>query len=266
LSLYNQVNNYNTIIVELNEDVAKITLNRVKVRNALNNEMITELIDALRYLSNVSNLRALIITGAGTVFSSGADLNWLLSLKEKSYEENYKDSEKLVELLEFIENFPTPTIAMLNGSAVGGGVGVMLSCDIILSIDTANFSISEVTKGVVPAAIVHLVIERIGTTRAKEYLITGKRINAKEALDIGLINYSLSEEELISKLTEIINTITNNAPVATRKVKEMINKSKHLNNKERKNYISHTIAELRTGKEANDGINKFLGTITSKKQ
>lgn len=246
------------LTIEINQQVATITINRPEVKNALNAELILELTNAFKELDSNPEIKITVITGAGNIFCSGADLNWLREVKDFGYEENLTDSEKLVDLLDAIAQHSKTTIAKVNGSAVGGGVGIILSCDLIFANSEAIFGVSEVAIGIIPAAIVHLLIERIGLTKAKEYLITGNRITAQTAQDIGLINYAIPAYELDNIINTHIAKILSNGTYAISKVKEMINKVEKLDDKDLRKYISKTIAELRTGDEAKEGIAAFL--------
>lgn len=246
------------LTIEINQKVATITINRPEVKNALNAELILELTNAFKELDSNPDTKITVITGAGNIFCSGADLNWLREVKDFGYEENLADSEKLVDLLDAISQHSKTTIAKVIGSAVGGGVGIILSCDLIFANSEAIFGVSEVAIGIIPAAIVHLLIERIGLTKAKEYLITGNRITAKTAQDIGLINYSIDANELDKVINTHFAKILSNGTYAISKVKEMINKVEKLDDKDLRKYISKTIADLRTGDEAKEGIAAFL--------
>lgn len=240
------------------DNIAIIKLNRPEVKNALNPALIDLLSEELIKLKNENNIKVIIITGAGNTFCSGADLNWLGDVAEYTYQENYDESVKFINLLNLINTHPKPIIAKVNGSAIGGGVGIMLACDIIIANENAKFGLSEVAIGIVPAAIIHFLINRIGETKARELLITGNRIDAIEAEKIGLINYCLNGKEIDNKIQKFTDKISNNGPKAMTKVKEMIHTLPNLNEIETNDYIAKTIAQLRTSEEGQTGINAFL--------
>ncbi len=244
--------------IKIENQIATIIINRPEVKNALNAELISELTSAFIELDNNPTTKITIITGNGNIFCSGADLNWLREVKDYTYEENFNDSQKLVDLLEVISNHRKTTIAKVNGSAVGGGVGIILSCDLIFANSESIFGVSEVAIGIIPAAIVHLLIQRIGITKAKEYLITGNRISAQTAQEIGLINYAVDAYELDAIINKFTSKILSNGSNAIEKVKEMLSKVGSLDDNNLKGYISKTIADLRTGDEAKEGIAAFL--------
>lgn len=253
-----QDNMFSTIKLEIKNNIAYLILNRPELKNAVNNMMIEELHLAFDALKAQNNFEILIITGRGNTFCSGADLNWLKEVSNHSYDENYEESLRLIELLYKIKEFPKPVIAKINGSAVGAGVGIMLSCDIIYSIDNAKFGLSEVSIGIVPAAIVNFVIERIGLTKAKEILLTGNRINAIEAEKFGLINKALNNDEFEICIDNKVNELLKNGSNAMKVAKEMINKVQFLSKPEIFDYVATTVAELRLNPECQEGISAFL--------
>ncbi|MBX3044240.1 MAG: enoyl-CoA hydratase/isomerase family protein [Candidatus Kapabacteria bacterium] len=250
--------NYETINLYIDKSVATITLSRPEVRNALNSKVISELTDAFTLLNEDAQVRCIVMTGEGQSFCSGADLTWLGEIADYNYEQNFAESKKLVELLYLIHDHSKPVIAKVNGSAVGGGVGLMLVSDIIFVEENAFFGLSEVAIGIVPAAIVPLVLARIGETKARELLITGERINSKQALEMGLINYVVNRNNLNSEVQNKIDFILKNGPLAVKTVKEMMTLLRNSSRDESIVYISDVIAKLRTGEEGREGMKAFL--------
>ncbi len=235
--------------------IAEITISRLEVKNAINSELIDLFLKELEIVSN-SKTKVLIIKGENGVFSSGADLNWLKDVNHLSYQEIYDDSLNFVELLNQINHFPIPVISIVDGAAIGGGAGIALCSDVVIASERAVFGISELYYGIVPAAIVPIVKKRIGETLAREYLLTGERINANKALDIGMINYLIQIEELESFTNDFVQKIIKNAPLATKKVREMIRQIDEIENQDQ--YIAKVIADLRISEEGKEGINAFL--------
>lgn len=250
---------YKTIKYNESNKIANITLSRPEVRNAINSEMIEELIDIFEKIELNDEIRVIVLTGEGETFCSGADLNWLREVKDYTYKENYNQSLNLIKLLKIIHNHYKPVICKVNGSAVGGGVGLMLASDIVIADELSNFGLSEVAIGIVPAAIVPFLLARISEVKAREYLITGNRINANTAKELGLINYITNSDELDSFTSQLSTKICNNGRIAVSRVKEMINKfsSVDLSDKNME-YIANVIAKLRTSDEGQEGINAFL--------
>jgi len=251
--------NYSTIIVNIDDRIARVTLNRPEVHNAFNNILINDLYDCFEKLKSEPNLRLIIITGNGKSFCAGADLNWMKSVVNYSYEQNLEESLKLAKLMYLIFTHPKPVIARINGSAVGGGVGLMSVCDILIADENAIFGLSEVKLGLVPAVIAPFVMSRIGESHARELFITGQRITAKRAFELNLINYAVPADRIDEVVNEKADLILQNGPEAVKAVKEMIYKVGHqIKIDEVHNYTAELIANLRLSPEGQEGMNAFL--------
>lgn len=250
--------NYQTIIIEKKKNVALVTLNRPGVHNAFNNELISDLSDVFDKLNSDDSVRVIVITGNGKTFCAGADLNWMKSVVNYSYEQNLDESLKLAELMFLIFTHTKPVIARINGSAIGGGVGLVSVCDILIAAETAKFGLSEVKLGLVPAAISPFVMERIGPTKSRELFITGERISANKALEYGLINNVVSLSDLDEAVNEKVNMILQNGPEAIKSVKKMIFDVTQMKFPELTEYTARLIANLRLSREAQEGMNAFL--------
>jgi methylglutaconyl-CoA hydratase len=250
--------NYKTIIIEKKKNVAVVTLNRPGVHNAFNNELLFDLYDVFDRLNSDDSIRVIVITGNGKSFCAGADLNWMKSVVNYSFEQNLEESLKLAELMFLIFTHTKPVIARINGSAIGGGVGLVSVCDILIAAETAKFGLSEVKLGLVPAAISPFVMERIGPTKSRELFVTGERISANKALEYGLINKVVSLSDLDEAVNEKINMILQNGPEAIKVVKKMIFDVTQMKFPELTDYTAHLIANLRLSKEAQEGMNAFL--------
>lgn len=250
---------YKTILYNEDDKIATVTLNRPEKKNAMDNVMIDELIDIFEQLELKDEIRVITITGSGDTFCSGADLNWLSEVKDFSYKQNYAESLKLIKLLKLIHEHYKPVICKVNGPAVGGGVGIILASDIVIASDSSFFGLSEVAIGIIPAAIIPFLMSRMSEAKAREYLITGIRVNSKEAQRLNLINYSVNESELDEFTNQIVKRIKNNGMIAVSKVKEMVNNFSATNlNEDNMEYIANIIAKLRTSEEGQEGISAFL--------
>lgn len=248
--------NYKTILFENIDGVAYITLNRPSVRNAINNEMVQELTELFTELEVEVESRVIVISGKGKSFCAGADINWLKSIADFSFNDNYYESLELVNLLYLIHDHPKPIISKINGSAVGGGVGLMLVSDIIIASEKAKFGLSEVAIGIVPVAIAPFVMRRIGETKAREYFLTGDRVDAKTAYEIGLINYAVKDSEIDEFTNKKVEKILNNGPSALSNVKDLMNRVNR--GSYDKDYLAQLIAQLRTSPEGQEGMHSFL--------
>lgn len=249
---------FSTIEVIINKPVSYIYLNRPDSHNSLNNIMIEELTYAFEKLRIDEDTRLIILTGRGKSFCSGADLNWMKNVINQDFSQNYAESVKLARLMRLIFVHPKPVIALANGSAIGGGAGLMCACDIVIANDTAKFGFSEVKLGLAPAVISPYVVLRIGHAAAKELFITGERVDALHANRIGLVNYAVAESELDSKVNNTIEQILSSGPDAIKNVKTLLAGIEQLNYTELEEYTAKIISDLRISKEGQEGMNAFL--------
>ncbi len=209
-------------LVEYDNHICIVTLNRPKQMNALNFWTILKLQTLVRELSLKAEVRCLIITGAeGKAFSAGADLKERVAMSEIQVREFLDAIRKtFIEL----ENLPMPVIAAINGLALGGGTELALACDIRIASEKAQMGLTEVTLGIIPGAGGTQRLSRIvGKGKAKELIFTGCKVNADEALTLGLVNKVVPAELLMESALEMANSISNNAPIAIRQAKFAIN-------------------------------------------
>ena len=179
---------YQAITLSVTDHVAWLTLNRPEVHNAFDDRMIAELLDALATVRNSNEVRALVLRSEGKNFSAGADLGWMRSMAAKNYDENIADAAELSRLMQELDELPQPTIALVQGAAFGGAVGLAACCDIALATPASSFCLSEVKIGLIPAVISPYVMRAMGTRQARRYMLTAERFNAEEALRIGLVH------------------------------------------------------------------------------
>lgn len=251
-------NDYKTIVLEQRQKVAWITLDRPEVHNAFNSTMISELEEAFQRVKDDSSLRAVVMTGKGKSFCAGADLNWMREIINYSFEQNLEESLQLAELLHQIYSLPKPTVAMVNGTAIGGGNGFLSACDIAVASESAKVGLSEVKIGLIPAAISPYVIRKIGESHAREYFLTGKRVTAEEAHRIGLFNQVVLQENLQEKVEEIVGLLLTSGPEAMAQCKELLFKVPSMSLEEAKSYTARMIAHLRVSDEGQEGMAAFL--------
>jgi methylglutaconyl-CoA hydratase len=253
------MDDYNTIKTETMDHIAVITLNREKVHNAFNPTMIEELTTVFKYQSKDPHTRAIVLTGAGKSFSAGADLNYMRSSKDFSYEENYDDAFRLEQLFNTIYTTPKPVVGRINGAAFGGGIGLISVCDIALAVKNAKMAFSEVNLGIMPAVISPYVIPKIGFSNARRYFLTGERFDAIKAHAIGLIHEIADDiNDLDQKLTEILNQILESSPSAMASIKQLLLKNRDTEFQEVRKYCIDKIAEIRTSSEGKEGLSAFL--------
>ncbi len=240
--------------------VATITLNRPELHNAFNAEVIELLSEILDDLAGADGVRVVVLGAAGKSFSAGADLNWMKHAATFSEEENREDARALGEMLRRLNRLPKPTVALVQGPAFGGGVGLMAACDMVVAVSDAAFSLSEVKLGLIPATIAPYVVAAIGERQARRYFLTGERFDAEEARRIGLVHEVVEDgAALISAGERIIERLFTTAPGALTEAKDLIAAvaAKPIDG----HLIEDTarrIAERRTHDEAREGIAAFL--------
>src|SRR6185503_17799493 len=212
---------YNTVLHSEAQGVATITLNRAEKRNAISYELIDDLIAALKQAAE-SSAQVVILTGAGKAFCSGMDLDNLKQLTGRTHEQNVQDSETMASLFRTLYDFPKPTIAAVNGSAIAGGTGLATLCDFTFAVPEAKFGYTEVRIGFVPAIVSSFLIANIGEKRARDLLLTGRIFGAEEALKLGLVNEIVAPEQLMSRALELAAQLMENSPTSLRTTKALL--------------------------------------------
>jgi len=249
---------YETIEVSIRDRVARVALNRPDVRNAFNEVMIEDLIRVLEKVERDDAVRVFVLTGKGTAFCSGADLNWMKKMKGFTVEENYRDAMRLAELMFKLYNLPKPTIARVNGASIGGSNGLVAACDIVIASHRAEFSLSEVKIGLVPACIGPYLVKRIGEAACRDLFLTGERISADQAKNLGLVNDVVTHENLDARLEEKAGNLLTSGPHALAVSKELLSRVGAMPLAEAREYTARMIADLRCGQEAQEGMTAFL--------
>jgi len=249
---------YTTIVVEIDRACATVFLNRPEIHNAFDETLIAELTGAFRSLGGDTDVRVIVLTGRGKSFCAGADLNWMRRMKDYSYEENYADAFKLHEMMYTIYACPKPVIALVNGSAFGGGNGLVSVCDIAVASTEALFSLSEVKLGLAPAVISPFIMKKIGEGFSREFMLTGERIDAQTAFRIGLVNRIAEPERLQAEVDRLVDAFRAAGPRALAMCKEMIRRCAGMDEKKTGEYNAHLIAKLRMSGEGQEGIAAFF--------
>lgn len=250
---------FNTIETQITNQIATIWLNRPDIRNAFNEVMIGELIKAMNQVSAMQDVRVIVLRGRGKSFCAGADLNWMRDVATYSYDQNLKESLQLSDCFYTIYNCPKPTIAVVHGAAIGGANGLLSACDMAICDDETVFSLSEVKIGIVPACISPYVIKRVGEFGARELMLTGRRINGREAEHFRLVNKSLPAEELDAYLSNLISLLMSSGPKAMTQCKTLIDQvSNKITLEEALEYTAKMIAEIRASEEGQEGMAAFL--------
>ncbi len=249
---------YKTVKYSIKDKIAWIALNRPEIHNAFNETMIGELLDLYKKIAQMVNVRIVVITGEGKSFCAGADLNWLGGVINYSYEQNLNESLLLAELLYTMYSLAKPTIAMVNGAAIGGGAGMVAVNDLVIASDRAKFSFSEVKLGLVPACISPYVIRKVGENRSRELFLTGERIDVQKAFNFGFVNQVVPHENLETAVKQQIDQLVTSGPNALAICKDLLEKVPQMNLEQAKTYTAESIAALRVSDEGQEGMRAFF--------
>ena len=249
---------YTTFRLENKGLVATVTLDRPAVKNAFDDVLIGELTDALGVIAKDDSVRAMVLTGAGDVFSAGADLNWMKKVAKYTFDENVKDALVSARMLEALYRLPKPTIARVNGACLGGGVGLVSACDVAVSVREAKFALRETLLGIAPAMISPYVLRKIGETHAHDYFLTGRSFDAERACEIGLINEVVDAGNLDAATDAWVKRFLKAGPMAIAATKQLINRVAWSPIDEVQEYTARTIAGLRGSDEGQEGFASFF--------
>ncbi|MBR1514214.1 MAG: enoyl-CoA hydratase/isomerase family protein [Bacteroidales bacterium] len=213
---------FNTIKVQLGESVAWVCLDRPEVRNALNAELIQELTEVFDWLDKRDDIRVVVLKGNGKAFCAGADLNYMKEMAQFSHNQNIADAEKLSKLFQTIHFCNKAVIVEVHGACIGGANGIVATADIVIAERDTKFAFSEVRLGLTPATISPFVVNRIGSTHAKELMLTGRRFTADEAKDFGLVNRVVEETDMLATEREYIDYFMQASPDAVAECKNLL--------------------------------------------
>ncbi len=250
---------YETLEILRDGPIATIWMNRPDVHNAFNEALIAELTAACRQLDADDTVRVVVLAGRGKSFSAGADLNWMRRAADASVEENLADARKLAGMLRALAELTKPTIARVQGAALGGGMGLASACDICVASTAASFATSEVKFGIIPSAISPYVLRAIGARQAGRYFQTAERISAIEAKALGLAHEVVAPEELDAKVAGIVTALLVGGPKSQAAAKDLI---RAVADQPVSDAVvedtARRIAELRATPEAKEGLAAFL--------
>ncbi|HYK39197.1 MAG TPA: enoyl-CoA hydratase/isomerase family protein, partial [Candidatus Eremiobacteraceae bacterium] len=192
------MHNFTTLLLEDALHTTKITLNRPDKRNAISTKMICELLTALDEIEK-TRTRVVLMTGAGSAFCAGMDLDMLSAIAQQTPQENQEDSRRMARLFRRIWSFPKPLIAAVNGHALAGGCGIATLCDFTLTVPEAKFGYTEVKIGFLPAIVSVFLTRQIGDKRARDLLLTGRLVEATEARELGLVSEIVPADRLMAR-------------------------------------------------------------------
>lgn len=239
--------------------VATLTFNRADLHNAIDERTISELKAALERIADDPAVRVLVVAGNGKSFCAGADLNWMQRTAQYDEEQNYRDAREFTELLALLDRLPKPTIARVHGAAYGGGVGIVAACDVALGTPQAAFMFSEVRLGIVPAMIGPYAVAAIGARHARRYMLSAERIDAAEALRIGLLHEVCDAADLDQRIGRLADQFLRGGPAAIAAAKALIGRvAQGTVDEAMQDFTARTIASVRAGAEGKEGIGAFL--------
>jgi methylglutaconyl-CoA hydratase len=240
--------------------VATITLDRAEKRNALNNAMVKELHTAFDDAEKDENVKVIVLKANGSSFCAGADLGYLQEMQQYTTQENEEDSKQLANLYKKIYTHSKVVIAAINGSAIAGGCGLVTVCDFAYSLPDAKYGYTEVKIGFVPAIVMVFLSQKIGTAKAKQLLLQGNIIDAKAALQLGLITEIVeTQEQLISTVNDLAQQLcTQNASSSMQMVKKIFAETLGFSLDQTLDYAANMNANARQSVDCKKGIQSFL--------
>jgi len=239
--------------------VRTVRLNRPEKRNALNSDLVVELTAVLEKAEAHDDVRVIVLTGVGSVFSAGADLGSLQAMREAGGMENQRDSRQLATLFQRIYQHSMPVIAKVNGHAIGGGCGLAAVCDLAVAAEGAKLGFSEVRIGFVPAIVMVFLRRKLGETQTRDLLLRGRLVDATRAADLGLVTRTVPEEELSTTVAEVAQEIareTSGSAVAL--TKQMLARIPGMGLNEALDYAVQMNAFARGTEDCRAGIDAFL--------
>lgn len=238
--------------------VLTVTLNRPEQHNAMNPAIMGELAGIFHQLPGRDDVRVVVLTGNGRSFCAGADLAFMRAAAGYTFDQNVADGQAIFDLMLAVDSCPQPVVGRINGAAIGGGVGLVSCCDIVVAAERATFAFSEARLGIVPAVISPFVVARIGPSQARELFLTGERFDARHAQAIGLVHHVVAEDELDAAVADRVAQLLQAAPGAQATIKELIRTVAFRPRESVRDYTAETIARRRAGDEGQEGMSAFL--------
>ncbi|MBB4286793.1 enoyl-CoA hydratase/isomerase family protein [Roseospira goensis] len=245
-------------VVRDGRGVATVTLTRPALHNAFDDALIDRLTRTFTDLGADDAVRVVVLAAEGKSFSAGADLNWMRRMAGYTRDENVADARALATMLEAIDRCPKPVIALVQGAAFGGGVGLVAACDIAIGTADATFALSEVKLGIIPAVISPYVLAAIGPRAARRYMLTGERFDAEEAHRLGLLHEVVGREELTGAAEVMIAALLKAGPQAQAAVKDLIRAVAFRAPDGVMDETAGRIATIRASAEGQEGLGAFL--------
>lgn len=250
---------YETLILETDDrGVARLTLNRPDARNAMSQQMIRELSTVCELLGHDEKIRAVVFTGAGDIFCAGGDIRGFQQQASASRADRIHDASEFAKTLAALDSLPKPVIGRINGSAYGGGVGLVSICDIAIGVESASFRLTEVTLGLIPATISPYVVGKIGVPNSRRMMLNAHPVNAAEARRIGLLSEVASAAELDAVVEAEVAKCLQCAPQSVANCKALIRYVSTHDATDNLQYTSQALADAWESDEIREGVAAFL--------
>jgi methylglutaconyl-CoA hydratase len=246
------------LAIRLDGPVERVTLNRPDVRNAFGPALIAELDEWARGVAARPEVRVAVLSGAGKVFSAGADLAWMAEVAGYSRERHVEDARRMAAMFEALDRLPVPLVGQVHGAALGGGVGLVAVCDIVVAEARTAFGFTEVKLGLVPAVISPYVLAKIGQSAARELFLTGARFGAARAKAIGLVDAVTSADDLAAVTDGYARELLSSGPEAIAAAKRLIREVAAAPRERVTEITVDAIVSRRASAEGQEGIRAFL--------
>ncbi|WP_068316478.1 enoyl-CoA hydratase-related protein [Polycladidibacter hongkongensis] len=256
---------FETLQVERADNgITQVTLNRPDKRNAINAQMMDELVQLFTELAAEETTRVVVLTGSGRTFCSGGDLQWMQLQARNDRNVKIAEAKRLADMLQVLDSFPKPLIGRVNGPAFGGGVGLLCVCDIVVANDESRFALTETKLGLIPATIGPYVVRRIGEGNARQMFMSGKSLSAQDALRMGIVSYTVNIRQLRDKVLEEAEAFLKCMPGAVSEAKALC---QHLARSPFEGQVEHTLEKLADrweSEEAQKAITQFFARLAVK--
>ncbi|SFU42762.1 enoyl-CoA hydratase/isomerase family protein [Pseudoduganella namucuonensis] len=250
---------YETLRISIEGKLATVTLNRPEVRNAFNEKTINEITLAFDELGASDEVRAIVLAANGAAFCAGGDLNWMKAMAGYTDAENTADAMQLADMLRTIYLCPKPVVARVHGDCYAGGMGLVAACDVVVAAEAANFCLSEVKLGLIPATISPYVIKAMGENAARRYFLTAERFTAAEAHRVGFAHEVVPAADIDAKVAEIVKALLANSPNAVKEAKTLVRDvaGKPVDDAMLAD-TARRIAQIRASEQGREGVRSFL--------
>ena len=239
--------------------VAEVWLNRPEVRNAFNDGVIQELTAVFTTLGADADLRAIVLGGRGKAFCAGADLSWMRSMADYSWEQNHADAAGLAQMLWTVWSCPVPVVGRIQGDCYAGGLGLAAACDVLVAADSVNFCLSEAKLGLLPATIAPYVVRALGEQASRRYFVTAERFSAAQAHSLGFVHELVALDGLDAKVAEVVAALVANGPAAVKACKQLVKDvAGQPISAALREETARRIADIRASTEGREGVQAFL--------